>query len=134
MAYGSKYVRKNVYDPDGAEWPDHVLWYARGVKAMQARALDDPLGWRFFAAIHGFDADLWTQLGHLSPSDPLPSQAARDRFWEQCQHQTWYFLPWHRGYLLALEAAIRAEVVSLGGPAEWALPYWNYFGPKDQYK
>ena len=45
----------------------------------------------------------------------------------QCQHQSWYFLPWHRGYLSALEAIVRAAVVKLGGPALiWALPYWNY--------
>jgi tyrosinase len=49
------------------------------------------------------------------------------KFWQQCQHGSWYFLPWHRGYLLALEANIRAAVVDLGGPADWALPYWNYF-------
>jgi tyrosinase len=49
------------------------------------------------------------------------------KFWKQCQHGSWYFLPWHRGFLLAVEANIRAEVVRLGGPAHWALPYWNYF-------
>jgi tyrosinase len=47
--------------------------------------------------------------------------------WKQCQHGTWYFLPWHRGYLLALEANVRAAVVQAGGPSDWALPYWNYF-------
>jgi tyrosinase len=55
-------------------------------------------------------------------------------YWDQCQHQSWYFAPWHRGYLLALEAQIRAAVVSLGGPSDWALPYWNYFGPGDEYR
>ena len=50
-------------------------------------------------------------------------------FWRQCQHGSWYFLPWHRGYVLALEANIRAEVVALNGPDDWALPYWNYFAP-----
>jgi tyrosinase len=127
------YTRRNVYSL-GATWAAPVLWYARAVKAMSARALDDPLSWRFFGAIHGFDSTVWEDLGHLSPSDPLPSSADRARFWEQCQHQTWYFLPWHRGYLLAFEAVVRAAIVSLGGPPDWALPYWNYFGPNDEYK
>lgn len=127
------YIRRNVYS-FGGTWADPILWYARAVKAMNARPLNERLAWRFFGAIHGFDAQLWEQLGHLSPSDPLPSQADQDQFWEQCQHQTWYFLPWHRGYLLAFEATVRAAIVDLGGPADWALPYWNYFGPNDQYK
>ncbi|MFN9939265.1 MAG: tyrosinase family protein, partial [bacterium] len=25
-------------------------------------------------------------------------------------------------------------IENLGGPADWALPYWNYFGPGDHYK
>jgi tyrosinase len=40
-------------------------------------------------------------------------------------------LPWHRGYLLAVEAMVRDAVVKLGGPADWALPYWNYFKPNE---
>jgi tyrosinase len=43
------------------------------------------------------------------------------------------FPSWHRGYLLALEAQIRADVINLGGPATWALPYWNYFGPEQEF-
>src|SRR4030095_6176657 len=39
----------------------------------------------------------------------------------------WYFLPWHRGYLHAFEAIVGAAVEALGGPDDWALPYWNYF-------
>jgi tyrosinase len=36
-------------------------------------------------------------------------------------------LPWHRGYVLALEEEVRAAIVAAGGPKDWALPYWNYF-------
>src|SRR5580704_17465896 len=46
--------------------------------------------------------------------------------WDQCQHQSGYFLPWHRGYLVAFEAIVRASIVKQGGPATWALPYWDY--------
>jgi tyrosinase len=45
-------TRRNVWEL-GGDWADQLLWYARGVKAMKARALNDPIGWRFYGAIHG---------------------------------------------------------------------------------
>ena len=121
-----QFTRKNVWDL-GGDWADPILWYARGVAAMKARALAEPTAWRFYGGIHGFDRGLWQQLGYFSSSDKMPSAADQKRFWQQCQHGSWYFLPWHRGYLLAFEANIRAAVTKLGGPSDWALPYWNYF-------
>jgi tyrosinase len=119
-------VRRNVWTL-GGDWADEILWYARGVKAMKDRALAEPTSWRFYAGIHGFNRSLWTQLGYLQPSDQLPSPALIKQFWAQCQHGSWYFLPWHRGYLKALEDNVRAAIVTLRGPSDWALPYWNYF-------
>jgi tyrosinase len=46
--------------------------------------------------------------------------------WNQCQHQGWYFVNWHRGYVFAFEAIIAKTIKDLGGPAGWTLPYWNY--------
>ena len=66
------------------------------------------------------------QEGVISNSDPLPSSGEQQRIWDQCQHGGWYFLPWHRGYLAAFEAIVAETVKSLGGPTDWALPYWNY--------
>jgi tyrosinase len=120
------FIRQNVWEL-GGDWPDPVLWYARGVAALQARPLADPTSWRFFGAMHGIDQGLWQQLGYLATTDTFPSDALVSTYWNQCQHGSWYFLPWHRGYLLAFEANIRAAVVALGGPSDWALPYWNYF-------
>jgi tyrosinase len=120
------FTRKNVWEL-GGDWADAILWYARGVAAMKLRALAAPTSWRFYGGIHGFDRGMWQQLGYFSSSDKMPSSADQKRFWKQCQHGSWYFLPWHRGYLLAFEANIRAAVTSLGGPSDWALPYWNYF-------
>ena len=125
-----QFTRKNVWEL-GGDWAEPILWYARGIAAMKARALAEPTSWRFYGAIHGIDPGLWQQLGYLSSSDPMPSAAAVQRFWKQCQHGSWYFLPWHRGYLLAFEANIRAAVIKLSGPADWALPYWNYFKPNE---
>jgi tyrosinase len=126
------YTRTNVYANGGGFSDPTILWYARGVAAMKARQLADPTSWRFYAAIHGIDKPLWTQYGYLSSSDPMPTQAQVNLYWKQCQHGSWYFPPWHRGYLLALEATIRDAVISLGGPSDWALPYWNYFGPNGE--
>src|ERR1700722_9368634 len=121
-------TRKNVWEL-GGDWADPILWYARGVKAMKARALAEPTSWRFYGAMHGWDQGLWQQLGYLSASDEMPGDALVQTFWTQCQHGSWYFLPWHRGYLIAFEAVVRDAVVKAGGPADWVLPYWNYFKP-----
>ncbi len=123
-------TRKNVWEL-GGDWAPEILWYARGVKLMKDRALKEPLSWRFFGAMHGFEENAWEQLGYLGASDAMPDQSDTDTFWEQCQHGSWYFLPWHRGYLIALEAAVRDAIKQANGPADtWALPYWNYFKPK----
>src|SRR5215813_7620613 len=123
------FTRQNVWEL-GGDWADPILWYARGVKAMKARPLSEPTSWRFFGAMHGFDQDLWSQTGFLNESDQPPSDSDMKDYWSQCQHGSWYFLPWHRGYLLALEAVVRDAIAQLGGPSTtWALPYWNYFKP-----
>ncbi|WP_321839529.1 tyrosinase family protein [Paraburkholderia bannensis] len=137
------YVRNDAWNEGGTLSNPDLLWYAKGVGKMMSRKLDDPASWWFFAAMHGEyvnTANPWYPSppsfpgwGYISsppqvPTQPLPVAATQDRFWNQCQHGSWYFLPWHRGYLMALEAQLRADIVSLGGPANWALPYWNYFG------
>jgi hypothetical protein len=93
-------------------WPPVLEWYARAVTAMQARQLDDPLSWGYQAAVHG--------LANTPPPPGAP--------WNECQHATWYFLPWHRMYLYQFERIVRKTVIELGGPDDWALPYWNYEG------
>jgi tyrosinase len=85
-----------------------VTGYAQGVKRMQERHPDDPTSWSYQAAIHG---SLETPARNL---------------WNQCQHATWYFLPWHRMYLYYFERIVRAAIIEAGGPPDWTLPYWNY--------
>ena len=124
------HTRRNVWRLS-QPWDDILLWYAKGVRELQTRPITDPTSWTSLAAIHGFDQDLWTALDYLKPNSPLPSDADQARFWKQCQHQTWHFLPWHRGYLSSFEAIMRAAIVKLGGPDDWALPYWNYSDSQD---
>ena len=104
-----------------AIWDDALLWYARAVKAMQARPTTDPRSWAYQAAIHDF------LDGSTPQTPPLPPQADRTTFWRQCQHFSWFFLPWHRMYLLHFERIVAKTIADdLQGPANWALPYWNY--------
>lgn len=139
------YTRANAWNKGGTFDNPDLLWYARGIGAMQARAISDPASWWFFAAIHGQYLQNLTVPVYLAtgwgtipapPTVPIGGQLrppSSTQFWDQCQHQTWFFAPWHRGYLLALEAQIRADVTRLGGPSTWALPYWDYFGDGEQY-
>jgi tyrosinase len=39
-----------------------------------------------------------------------------------CPHANWFFLPWHRAYLLYFEAICR----ELSGEPDFALPYWDW--------
>lgn len=132
----ASFTRSNAWNNGGTFDNQDLFWYAKGVGEMMARSLDDPNSWWFFAAIHGqrLAPGPFPSWGSLLappavPTSPVPSSAVRQKYWDQCQHQSWYFAPWHRGYLIALEAQIREAVISLGGPSDWSLPYWNYFGP-----
>lgn len=121
------FTRQNIYEL-GDDWAEPILWYARGVKSMMARPLEDVTSWQFYAGIHGYLSWLWEFHGVKNSADQEPTADNIATYFDQCQHQSWYFLPWHRGYLLALENQIRREIELLGGPSgTWALPYWNYF-------
>jgi tyrosinase len=63
------------------------------------KAASGIVSWANFAAIHGNDASF-----------------------NLCPHGNWYFLPWHRAYLLAYERAVR----QLTGNNDFALPYWDW--------
>jgi tyrosinase len=114
----------------GNDWHVTILWYARAVKALSERPFKEMTSWRYLAAMHGIAPDLWAHNGYLKAGEPVPDTTDfknEDR--DQCQHQTWYFLPWHRGYLRAFEKIVADAVTKQGGPKDWALPYWNYNDP-----
>lgn len=79
--------------------------------------------------------ETWTIAYQAAVHDmhPLPPP---DGFRATCQHDTWYFLPWHRMYLLHYEAVVRAIIAELDDDRisdetreTWALPYWDYHHP-----
>ena len=114
-------VRRNVWNlPPGDQT---LLWYGRAIGEMQKRPITDPTSWRFQAAIHDY---VRSSDPIAVPGEKLPPLRLRTRFWAQCQHGSWFFLPWHRMYLHFFEQIVAAAVVKLGGPQDWALPYWNY--------
>src|SRR5688500_15505156 len=93
-------------------WDPAFLWYAHAVREMQTRPIADPSSWAYQAAIHDF-------LGNTPHTPPLPPAQERTTFWRQCQHFCWFFLPWHRMYLLHFERIVAKTVFDLGGPADW---------------
>jgi Common central domain of tyrosinase/Polyphenol oxidase middle domain len=103
-------VRRNIWNLGTANnpWDPVTLAYAHGVRAMQALPITDPRSWRYQAAIHG-------------TYTPPP----RGALWNQCQHATWYFLPWHRMYLFQFEAIMRS-LLPAAEQEDFALPYWDY--------
>ena len=124
------WIRRNVWDLIATPGDQTLYWYARGVAAMQQRPITDPTSWLFQGAVHGRPG--W-------PGDPPPdspweqvTRDVRETFWDQCQHRTWFFLPWHRMYVGYLERILRAAIVAEGGPEDWALPYWNYSASAEQ--
>lgn len=84
--------------------PD-LLIFREGVRLMRARSDEnalDPLGWHMYGAQHSMFC-------------------AVNSFKMQI-HYGWFFLPWHRAFLLNLEQKIRF----LTDRPEFALPYWDW--------
>jgi tyrosinase len=127
MTNGSTNVvrtRADVWTLSKADpWHPTLLWYAKAVAEMKTRPITDPTSWRYQAAIHDYKP---ADDPYAQPGQPMPPAAAQKSFWKQCQHSSWFFLPWHRMYLGCFEQIVTAAVVKLGGPSDWALPYWNY--------
>jgi|HubBroStandDraft_4_1064222.scaffolds.fasta_scaffold00002_122 tyrosinase len=63
-----------------------------------------------------------TAMKALSPSDPRNWTKQAEIHNTHCPHGCWFFLPWHRWYLLYFERICR----KLTGDNGFALPYWNW--------
>ena len=125
------HVRRDVWKlPPG----DKTLeWYGKAVNALLKRPLSQPNSWRYLAAMHGANEQAWRDAGYLDDGSSFPDPRPTSPAWDQCQHQSWFFLPWHRGYLAAFEAIVRDVIAKMpGAPQDWALPYWNYNDTSNQ--
>ena len=69
-----------------------------GVRLLKARAAGAP-NWTDLSNIHGTSAGF-----------------------NKCPHGNWYFLPWHRAYLLMYERMIRSVTYN----QNFAMPYWDW--------
>jgi tyrosinase len=72
--------------------------YRDGVRILKERQ-GNGVSWQSLAAIHG-----------------------SEQGFNRCPHGNWYFLPWHRAYLVMFEAALR----DVTRDASFALPYWDW--------
>lgn len=91
-------VRRNLHgmkmdDPD-------LSAYREFVHLMKTKHQTQPLSWLGFANQHG----------------------SLNGGFKYCPHGDWYFLPWHRGFVLMYERAVAA----LTGYKSFAMPYWNW--------
>ncbi len=112
VAASATRVRHNIWTLDQSDhWHPIIYAYARGVQVLIDRSDADqldPIGWRYQSDIHG-------------------TAVQPDKFRNQCQHFSWYFLPWHRMYLRWFERIIRAAIADLDDVdaqtrSTWALP------------
>lgn len=62
------------------------------------------------------------QMKNLPQSDPRNWTRQAQIHNNNCPHGNWYFLPWHRAYVLEFERICR----DLSGNPDFALPYWNW--------
>ena len=85
-------MRKNIANLSASD--PIVQTYKAAVAAMKGLGSNDPRNWHNQANIH----------------------------FNNCTHGNWFFLPWHRGYLLYFERICR----QLTGDSKFALPYWNW--------
>jgi tyrosinase len=79
-------------DPVLQAWRD-------GVVQLKAKPASDKISWASFAALHGNASGF-----------------------NECPHGNWYFLPWHRAFILMYERTVR----QLTGHSDFALPYWDW--------
>jgi tyrosinase len=106
---GVIHVRREVRSLGPAD--KTLAHYADAVGAMWNRPESEQTSWLYQAAIHGT---------YTKPE--LPG-------WNNCTHNTWFFVAWHRIFVYYFEQIVRSVVEELHGAqaaGEWALPYWNY--------
>jgi hypothetical protein len=98
-------LRKNINDLTATS--PEVVALNKAVKLMKENVLPDG------TAMAANDGRRWLNqsLIHGTPST-----------FTNCQHESWFFFPWHRIYLYHFEEIVRM----LSGDETFALPYWDW--------
>ncbi len=66
--------------------------------------------------------DAIAQMQALTPADKRNWASQANIHLNSCPHGNWFFLPWHRAYLMALDDIVR----TLSGYKKFTMPYWNW--------
>jgi tyrosinase len=83
-------------------------------RSLRTMPANDPVIETYRAAVAAMKA--------LPASDRRNWNAQAQIHFDHCPHGNWFFLPWHRAYLLYFEQICR----ELTGEKGFALPYWNW--------
>lgn len=108
-------TRQDIWVLEEAQtWHPVTEAYALAIGELKSRPTQETSSWAYQAAIHA-----------------VPPGQHGDNFRDQCQHGSWFFLPWHRMYLYYMERLARAVIAGRSDVSDevkesWALPYWNY--------
>jgi tyrosinase len=98
LAQNAPPLRKSL---QGLKWNDPIVSaYRDAVGIMKQKPASDPLSWVALSSIHGYN----------------PNQ------YHFCPHGDWYFLPWHRAFVVMYEQVVR-KLTSHPG---FAMPYWDW--------
>jgi hypothetical protein len=132
-----------------AKDPNRVASFRKAVATMKSRntaahnTAAYRTSWEYWGAMHGYfgtNSKVGTVANYIQrlknqgiwqPGDEVyfagisnltPPDATAQAVWDQCQHGTPYFFPWHRLYLYYFERVLRAAA----GDNTLRLPYWDY--------
>jgi tyrosinase len=98
LAAGQPPLRRTL---QGLAWNDPIVeTYRDAVGQLKQKAPTDKTSWAGLAGIHGNNPNAY----HF------------------CPHGNWYFLPWHRAYILTYERFIRQLMKN----NDFALPFWDW--------
>lgn len=129
--------------------PNRVESFRRAVRVMKSRNTADRKSveyrksWEYWANMHGYfgknavngTVAKWRACNNLSGpeydaafagvEDTTPPDDVAKKVWDQCQHRTNYFFPWHRLFLYYFERVLQ----DAAGDPSLRLPYWDYTNP-----
>lgn len=99
-------VRKNISVVSNDS--EYMAAYRKGVAVMKSRPDVDTNSWTYWANVH------W--MVNAVPED-------MKKLWNQCEHGSDLFLPWHRAYIYFFEKVLR-EATGFDG---FNIPYWDWY-------